>query len=208
MVVIVDYGMGNIFSVQKRLEILKQECIVSNDPALIAKADRLILPGVGHFAVAMENLRKSGLIEVLNRAVLIDKVPILGICLGMQLMCTYSEEGSCEGLGWFNANVVKFKFEDSFRFKVPHTGWNQIHISKNSQLMNDIPEGSNFYFIHSYFLKLKEETDQLNFTSHEFNFTSAIEKENIFGVQYHPEKSHDLGLQLLKNFLFATNFKR
>ena len=193
--------MGNIFSVQKRLEKLNHEFIVSADPAVIANANRLILPGVGHFAVAMDNLRTSGLIEVLNRAVLIDKVPILGICLGMQLMCAFSEEGDCEGLGWFDAKVVKFKFEDTLRFKVPHTGWNQIHISKKSQLMIDIPEGSYFYFVHSYFLKLNEETDQLNFTSHEYNFTSAIEKENIYGVQYHPEKSHDIGLQLLKNFI-------
>ena len=201
MIVIIDYKMGNIFSVQKRLEKLNQEFIVSADPAIIAKADRLILPGVGHFAVAMENLRNTGLIEVLNQAVLIDKIPILGICLGMQLMCSYSEEGNCAGLGWFDAEVVKFKFEDTLRYKVPHTGWNTISIEKESPLMQHIPVDSEFYFIHSYYMKANNKNDVLNYTDYGMKFASAISKDNIYGFQYHPEKSHDVGMLLLKNFV-------
>jgi glutamine amidotransferase len=149
----------------------------------------------------MENLRKSNLIDALNDSVLKNKTPILGICLGMQLMSTSSEEGNEQGLGWFDAQVLKFKVSDSLRFKVPHVGWNQINISKSSKLMAGIDHEAEFYFVHSYYVKLTNVSDELNSTIYESPFTAAIEKGNIFGVQYHPEKSHDVGETLLRNFV-------
>ena len=215
MLVIVDYKMGNHHSVKKKLDGLKVESIISSDPETILNATKLILPGVGHFGKAMENLRKLNLIDALNEAVLVNKTPILGICLGMQLMAKSSEEGtenrelrsesrdlfSVKGLGWFDAEVVKFKVNDTLRYKVPHTGWNSISIEKESPLMKNVPEGSEFYFVHSYYLKANDASDVLNYTDYGYPFASAVSKENIFGVQYHPEKSHDVGLLLLKNFL-------
>ena len=215
MLVIVDYKMGNHHSVKKKLDGLKVVSLISSDPEIILNASKLILPGVGHFGKAMENLRSMNLIAALNEAVLIKKTPILGICLGMQLMAKSSEEGtenrelraesrdlfSVKGLGWFDAEVVKFRVHDTLRYKVPHTGWNSISIEKESPLMNGIPVNSEFYFVHSYYMKANDASDVLNYTDYESKFASAVSKENIFGFQYHPEKSHDVGLLLLKNFL-------
>ncbi len=200
-VLILDYGMGNIFSVTKKLNRLKIDSFVSSSEEAILTADKIILPGVGHFGKAMENLKKLNLIEILNQEVLIKKKPILGICLGMQLMANKSEEGNVEGLGWIDANVVKFNITNKLKYKVPHTGWNQVNISKESKLMNNIPNSSEFYFVHSYHFKTNNPIDILNETDYESRFVSAIEKENICGVQYHPEKSHDTGEILLKNFV-------
>ena len=227
MLVIVDYHMGNHHSVKKKLDSLKVESIISSNPVDILRADKLILPGVGHFGKAMENLRKLNLIDALNEAVWVKKTPILGVCLGMQLMAKSSEEGistdarctsdlepitsseveprtSSEvemGLGWFDAEVLKFKVNDTLRYKVPHTGWNTISIEKESPLMKNISPDSEFYFVHSYYMKANDASDVLNYTDYESKFASAVSKENIFGFQYHPEKSHDVGMLLLKNFL-------
>ena len=215
MLVIVDYKMGNHHSVKKKLDGLKVESLISSDPEIILNATKLILPGVGHFGKAMENLRELNLIDALNEAVLVKKTPILGICLGMQLMAKSSEEGtenrelraesrdlfSLKGLGWFDAEVVKFTFENTLRFKVPHTGWNTISIEKESPIMKDIPKNSEFYFVHSYYMKANNPSDILNYTECGNRFVSAISKDNIFGCQYHPEKSHDVGLQLIRNFV-------
>ena len=200
-ITIVDYGMGNLFSVKKKLDKLKAKVIISSDPEVVRNAEKLILPGVGHFGKAMENLRQANLIEALNDAVLKNKTPILGICLGMQLMATFSEEGNVEGLGWFDAQVLKFQVSDSLRFKVPHVGWNQISSSKSSKLMTGIGHEAEFYFVHSYYMKVNNASDELNSANYELPFTAAIEKGNIFGVQYHPEKSHDVGEILLRNFV-------
>jgi imidazole glycerol-phosphate synthase subunit HisH len=199
--IIIDYGMGNLNSVKRKLARLGVDVLISNLPADILKADKLILPGVGHFQKAVENMKELQLLDILNDMVLIKKKPILGICLGMQLMATLSEEGNVEGLGWFDAEVVKFRVKDFLTHKVPHTGWNQIIKNKESQLMNGIPDLSEFYFVHSYHFKCNNPADILNETEYEYVFTSAVEKENIFGVQYHPEKSHDIGEKLLKNFI-------
>ena len=253
MLVIVDYHMGNLHSVKKKLDFLKVDSVISSDPAVILSASKLILPGVGHFGQAMENLRKLNLIDALNEAVLVKKTPILGICLGMQLMANSSGEkleldarienadrvtdaGGCieggtenadravlslskqvirrgglyrgrtqeQGFGWFDAEVVKFTFEDTLRFKVPHTGWNSISIEKESPLMHDIPVGAEFYFVHSYFMKANNPSDVLNYTEYGSRFVSAISKNNIYGCQYHPEKSHDVGLQLIRNFVLLS----
>jgi len=201
MVVIVNYGMGNLHSVHKKLRSCGIEAIVSDDYAVLRNASRIILPGVGHFAKAMENLKQLGLLDTLNETVLVKKKPVLGICLGMQLMASRSAEGNVAGLGWFDADVVRFQIQDSLKFKIPHTGWNQINIEKQSPLMQGVPDKSEFYFVHSYHWKTDVKSDILNTTDYEYNFISAVEKENIFGVQYHPEKSHDVGELLFRNFL-------
>jgi glutamine amidotransferase len=200
-IVIVDYGMGNLNSVKRKLSRLNVNALISSDADDIRSADKIILPGVGHFKKAMESLRSLGLIDVLNKEVLMKKKPILGICLGMQLMSKKSEEGNVEGLGWLDADVVRFKVKDKLKYKIPHIGWNRILISKESKLMKNIPDLSEFYFVHSYHLSTNDKRDELNATEFEYRFVSAIEKENIFGVQYHPEKSHDVGELLLENFI-------
>lgn len=200
-IAIIDYGMGNLFSVRKVLASLGVHVIITNDPEKILAADKLILPGVGHFGKAMENLKRLNLIETLNTAVLQNKTPILGICLGMQLMAKRGEEGDTEGFGWFDAEVVKFNVKDQLRFKVPHVGWNCVEVNMLSKLMSNIDDTAEFYFVHSYYMKLNDPAETLNTTVYEEAFTSAIEKGNIFGVQYHPEKSHDVGEMLLANFV-------
>ncbi len=200
-VVIVDYGMGNLNSVKRAMDRMKIDSIISSNPGDIVNSDKIILPGVGHFQRAMLNLKELNLLDVLNESVLIEKKPILGICLGMQLMAKKSEEGNAEGLGWFDAETIKFDVADKLKHKIPQMGWNQIQIKKDSLLMRNIPELSEFYFVHSYHIKTDNQSDVLNETQYEYTFPSAIEKENIFGVQYHPEKSHDAGTQLLKNFI-------
>ena len=199
-IVIVDYGMGNIYSISKKLKGENIKVIVSNDSNVILNSDKIILPGVGHFAKAIQNLQKLNLITSLNEAVLINKKPILGICLGLQLMTKKSEEGSANGLGWFDAEVQKFNIKNPFINKVPHTGWNKITVNKTSRIMTNINDEDEFYFVHSYHV-VSDSKDILNTTDYEYNFVSALEKDNIFGVQYHPEKSHDSGKKIFKNFL-------
>jgi glutamine amidotransferase len=200
-ITIINYGMGNLNSVRRKLSRQGIDAQISNMYLDISKSDKIILPGVGHFHKAVENLKKMHLWEALNQAVIINETPILGICLGMQLMAKHSEEGDIDGFGWFDAEVVKFQVKDSLTYKIPHTGWNQIIKVKGSHLMNDIPDLSEFYFVHAYHFRCNDPADILNKTEYEYKFTSAVEKENIFGVQYHPEKSHDIGEQLLKNFI-------
>jgi imidazole glycerol-phosphate synthase subunit HisH len=201
MVTIIDYGMGNIGSIKRKLSHIGVNAVISTDKSDLINADKLILPGVGHFRKAVENLRQYHLWDILNELVLIKKKPILGICLGMQLMAEHSEEGDEKGFGWFDASVLKFKVIDVQKYKIPHIGWNQIKKKKESKLMTGLSDLSEFYFIHSYHFKCNNPTDVLNETEYENYFVSAVEKENIFGVQYHPEKSHDEGEQLLKNFM-------
>ena len=198
---IIDYGMGNIFSIEKRFLKLGAEVIISSNPEDLRCADKIILPGVGHFTRAMENLEKNNLIEVLNECVLVKKKPILGICLGMQLMASQSEEGNANGLNWIPGTVKKFSKDDHMRLKIPQIGWNSIENKKKSRLMTEIEDGSEFYFVHSFHFQPDNLEHVLNSSSYTQQFCSAVEKENIFGVQYHPEKSHDQGLQLFKNFL-------
>ena len=200
-VVIVDYGMGNINSVKKQLERTSVHVTVSSEISVIHGADKLILPGVGHFKKAMDNLIELGLIDVLNQKVITKKTPVLGICLGMQLMANKSEEGNATGLGWIEGEVIRMKVNDSLRYKIPHVGWNSIVQQKTSVLNTHIEEDASMYFVHAYRFVAKNEADILHTTSYETEFTSAVSKDNIFGVQYHPEKSQDEGLQIFKNFI-------
>jgi imidazole glycerol-phosphate synthase subunit HisH len=200
-ILILDYSVGNLHSVKRKIQRLGITPVVSSSISDIRRADKIIMPGVGHFKTAMDCLNDLKLIEALQKAVLITKKPILGICLGMQLMAKKSEEGNVEGLGWLDAEVVKFDVRDPIKYKVPHTGWNQIQIIKQSLLMKNILPSSEFYFTHSYHFKASMSGDILNQTTYEYDFTTAVERGNIFGVQYHPEKSHDAGIQLLKNFI-------
>ena len=200
-VVIVDYGTGNLNSIMRRLDRMGVNAVISSIAADIARSDKLILPGVGHFSRAMDSLKRRDLIDPLNEAVLVKRKPVLGICLGMELMARASEEGNTRGFGWFDADVVRFGVANKLKYKIPHIGWNRIRIRKESALMKGVEDLSEFYFVHSYYLKLKNAGDMLNETVYEFPYPSAIEKENIFGVQYHPEKSRDAGARLLKNFV-------
>lgn len=174
---------------------------VSSSAQDIETADKIILPGVGHFATAMSSLARLDLLEKLHDSVLVRQKPVLGICLGMEIMAGKSEEASGAGLGWLDADAVRLSVPSGGRFKVPHMGWNQITITKNSRLMSSIPEESEFYFAHSYYVELRDRSDILSQTEYGSTFTSSFEKQNIFGVQFHPEKSHDAGAQLLKNFV-------
>lgn len=200
-VVIVDYGMGNLHSVKRKLDRLNVEAVVSSDPNLVVNAEKVILPGVGHFTRAAQQLDDLHLREALNDFALQQKKPVLGICLGMQLMASNSEEGTGKGLGWFDATCVRFQVSDPLKFKVPHMGWNQVDWEKSSILNKAVAPTDEFYFVHSFYLRMEHQHDVLNSTEYDFRFTSAIEKDNIFGVQYHPEKSHDAGERLLNNFI-------
>ena len=200
-VVIVDYGMGNLFSIYKKLTRIGVNTIVSSKSEEISRADKIILPGVGHFKKAMDNLQQLNLLDILNENVIIKKKYTLGICLGMQIMAKHSQEGNCSGLGWFNINVEKIRVSDSLRFKVPHTGWNSLEYISKNPIMRNIQINSEFYFVHSYYIKTLIENEILSRTKYETSFVSGFYRDNIFGVQFHPEKSHDSGDLLFKNFI-------
>lgn len=200
-VALIDYKMGNLFSIEKRLKNMNCEIAITASPQEIIEADKLILPGVGHFGSAMKRLNELNLITLLNEQVLGKKKPILGICLGMQLLAQHSEEGEQNGLGWIDAKVKKFHPKDTVRNKVPHTGWSIATVQKESILFKSLPKENEFYFVHSFYFSCNQAEDILTTSVHEHSFVSAVEKNNIFGVQFHPEKSHEIGNQLLKNFI-------
>lgn len=201
MIVIVDYGMGNLGSVYNMLKKVGTEAIVSSDPDLIAKADKLILPGVGAFDNGMKNLEARGLREILNRKVLTDGVPVLGICLGVQLFTHGSEEGTLHGLGWIDAETVRFRFpSESTGLKVPHMGWNSITVKLDHPLLKGFDEPPRFYFVHSYHVHCHDPGHILATATYGIEFTAAVVYQNVIGTQFHPEKSHKFGLKVLENF--------
>jgi glutamine amidotransferase len=203
VIAIIDYGMGNLGSIANMLRKIGAEAVVSSDPAVIEAADRLVLPGVGAFAHGMASLEQRGLVPVLQRRVLEDEVPILGICLGMQLFTQGSEEGGPAGLGWIAGRTSRFRLEGQ-RYRVPHMGWNTVIPRREHPLLADLPEDPRFYFVHSYHVTCDDPADQLCGTVYGYEFTSAVARGNIIGTQFHPEKSHRFGFRLLQNFATGT----
>lgn len=199
LITIIDYGMGNLGSIQNMLKKVGVPAVITSDIATIEQAGKLILPGVGSFDQAMLNLDQLGLIEIIQKKVH-DGIPLLGICLGMQLLANSSEEGILPGLGLIPGKVTKFRLPPEY--KIPHMGWNQVDYRSDSPLYTDFTtlEEVRFYFVHSYYFACENEHHITGTTNYSLPFTSSVEKDKVFGVQFHPEKSHKFGQLLLKNF--------
>ena len=203
MISIINYGLGNVlafYNIYKKLNIESQ--VVSSSSEL-ESATKIILPGVGSFDWAMDKLNKSGMRETLDHLVLEKNIPVMGICVGMQMMANSSEEGQKEGLGWFDAKVKKIKSDK--KIDLPHMGWNEINIKNDSTLFQGLQNNARFYFLHSYYFETNEDECILCETNYGGLFTSAAKKNNIFAIQFHPEKSHQWGECILKNFSKLNN---
>lgn len=198
MIVIVDYGMGNLGSIKNMIKKIGYDSCVSSKIEDIAAASHIILPGVGSFDHGMSKLSNLNIVDVLEDKVLRERTPVLGICLGMQLMTKRSDEGERAGLGWVDAEVVKFRGE---AVKVPHMGWNTVSYVQSSCSSYLGEEEERYYFVHSFYVLCKNKEDVLSLTTHEVEFVSAFQKDNIMGVQFHPEKSHLFGMELFRRFL-------
>lgn len=202
MIAIIDYKMGNIKSLKNALDFLGCKSCVTNNAEIILSADKIILPGVGAFNIAMKNLQEFNLIRILKHAVFENNVPILGICLGMQILADMGEEnGPTEGLGWIEGQVKHFSFSDS-KIRIPHVGFNSVYFeNKTPNLFKGLKRGADFYFVHSYHFVCKDNSDVSSWAHYGENFVSSVQKGNVFGVQFHPEKSQSNGLTVLKNFI-------
>lgn len=199
MIGIIDYDAGNIKSVEKALAYIGEETIVSRDPEVLLKADKAILPGVGSFGQAMENLHRYNLVPVIKDMVK-NNTPFLGICLGLQLLFESSEETpGVEGIGILKGKILRIPPAEGL--KIPHMGWNSIKIKKGARLFKDIPEDSYVYFVHSYYLKAGREEDVTATTEYSALIHASVEHDNVFACQFHPEKSSEIGLKILKNFV-------
>jgi glutamine amidotransferase len=197
--------MGNLGSIRNMLSRLGVESIISKDLDAIQNADKLILPGVGAFDNAMINLDRLGIIPVLNSAVLKKKIPILGICLGMQLFSKRSEEGTLPGFGWIDGETIRFNFDScNPHLRIPHMGWNTIVVKQSGSIVDNIGDEPRFYFVHSYHVCCRDESNILATTTYGIEFHSAVIQDNIIGTQFHPEKSHKFGMQVLRNFAGAS----
>lgn len=200
MIAIIDYGIGNLASVHNMFKkIGAKEVIITKSEAEIEKADKILLPGVGAFDSAMKHLQSTGLIPLLNKKVLVDKIPTLGICLGMQMLTKSSEEGIEQGLGWIDARTVKFNLDPSLKLKVPHMGWNYVKVKFENPLI-DLVSKNRFYFVHSYYVQCEDKRQSLATCNFGGDFTCMVNKDNIFGAQFHPEKSLKFGMKVLDNF--------
>lgn len=200
MITIVNYGMGNLGSVQNMFKRIGVPSEITGEPAAVARAEKLLLPGVGAFDAAMQKIADSGLREVLDRKVLEEKIPVLGICLGMQLLTNGSEEGVLPGLGWIPARCFRFRFPEGSKLKIPHMGWNYVFPKRESSLTKDLPDEPRFYFVHSYYVQCDYAENVLMTTPYGNDFHSIVQRENVYGAQFHPEKSHKYGMKLLSNF--------
>jgi glutamine amidotransferase len=199
LIALIDYGMGNLGSVEKALQAAGCVVSITADPRVLEAADGLVLPGVGAFDDCMAGLTEHGLVEPLRELIAADK-PFLGICLGLQMLFECSEEGSRPGLGVFAGRVERFRHE----LKIPQIGWNQIQVRQATPQLAGVPEGSWFYFVHSYYVVPQDESLICTTTEYGYEFCSAIRRGNLFACQYHPEKSQDVGLQVLVNFRRLT----
>ena len=200
MIAVVDYGLGNIKAFCNVLADLGAKYIVAKTASDLERADKIILPGGGSFDFAMAQLNRSGMRDTLDKLILVDSKLILGVCVGMQIMANQSEEGEAQGLGWVDANVRKFDSVANGRMKIPHMGWNDVSVTRQNPILNS-GDISRFYFIHSYHFEPRSEKACIGSTSYGANFCAAINVKNIFGVQFHPEKSHHSGRILLKKFV-------
>jgi glutamine amidotransferase len=201
MIAIVDYDMGNVASIANMLKrIGVSDVQLTRDSNVLRSADKIILPGVGAFDRGMRNLTDFGLLDALNEAALERRVPVLGICLGMQLLTKSSEEGELPGLGWVGARTVRFRFGDGSELKVPHMGWNYVRPTRENPL---IPAGARnrFYFVHSYYALCESPSTSIASCTYGFDFACAVNHDNVYGVQFHPEKSHRFGMALLDSFV-------
>lgn len=198
MIVIVNYGMGNLGSVKNMFKKIGVSATISADPDVIYKASKVLLPGVGAFDAAMQKINEQGFMEVLNHKAKKEKVPVLGICLGMQLITQSSEEGKLDGLGWVPGKA--YKFDKAPNIRIPHMGWNVAKPQRSNELIEGLGEEPRFYFVHSYFIKCDQPEHSLLKTSYGVEFDSALQFENIYGAQFHPEKSHKFGMKLFENF--------
>lgn len=205
MLIILNYGAGNLASIGNMLKKIGVDARISSDEEEIVKAKKLILPGVGAFDTCAEKLQHSGLLPVVNKKVLEEKIPVLGVCVGMQLLAEGSEEGVLPGLGWVKGRIIKFKQEQlPAGLKVPHMGWADVRLNKPSKLFENMYDEPRFYFVHSYHVRLNDPADALVYADYGYTFIAGIEHDNIMGVQFHPEKSHKFGMKLLANFV--TNY--
>jgi len=201
-ITIVDYGMGNLRSVRNAVTYLGKEPVISSDPAIVVQSDKLLLPGVGSFRRAMENIQQRGLFDALGEAVQVRKIPVLGICLGMQLFAAYGhEDGGSSGLGWIPGEVAPFK-NKKISVRIPHIGFNSVQAtSSSSKIFGHIREQTDFYFVHSYYLRCDNNSDVALWCDYYGQFCAGVERDNVFGTQFHPEKSQANGLDILDMFL-------
>jgi glutamine amidotransferase len=204
MIVILDYGMGNVGSILNMLKKIGAQAILSHDHNEIIQADKIILPGVGAFDSGMKALQKYNLIDVLEYQAVEKKKPLLGICLGMQMLGRKSEEGALPGLGYIPFDNIRFSFPPELNLKIPHMGWNQIKTQAAAALTKSLPDKERYYFVHSYHAKCDNSDNILMTCDYGYEFTAAVYRENIFGVQFHPEKSHSFGMRIMKNFAEET----
>ncbi|ASC64864.1 imidazole glycerol phosphate synthase subunit HisH [Achromobacter denitrificans] len=202
MIAIVDYDIGNVGSVQNMLRKIGAQATITRDPAVLRAADKLILPGVGAFDEAIHNLRRFDLFDLLNELVQQERKPILGVCLGAQLMTKSSEEGSQAGLGWLDARIVKFKATSHQPLRIPHMGWNVVNpVRPDMEIFQNVVRPMRFYFVHSYHMVADSPEIALAHTPYGHDFCSVLGNDNILAMQFHPEKSHNYGLQVYRNFV-------
>jgi glutamine amidotransferase len=200
MISIVNYGMGNLGSVLNMFKRIGVAAELADNPEQLVSAEKILLPGVGAFDTAMQRINDAGILDVLNYKALVQKVPVLGICLGMQLLTNSSEEGVLPGLGWIDGAANSFKGAIDETLRIPHMGWNVANIEQQNELTKGYDGEIRFYFVHSYYVKVKNPAHSMMQTTYGLPFDSAIVKDNIFGAQFHPEKSHKFGMQFFKNF--------
>jgi glutamine amidotransferase len=203
MIVVLDNSMGNAGSVLNMIKRAGGSAVISADPDIVAQADKLLLPGVGSFDKGIANLKSAPFFSALETKVLQDKTPFLGICLGMQMLFDHSEEGKLSGLGWIKGQVKRFSFdEESFKsLKIPHMGWNLVYPAKDNKLLPSSESELRYYFVHSYHAVCVNLSDVLAYSHYGYDFTCAVQRDNIYGAQFHPEKSHRFGMALIKKFI-------
>lgn len=199
MIAIIDYGTGNIKAFVNIFKSLNIACVIANKPEHLQQVKKIILPGVGAFDHAMTKLNESGMRPTLDDLVLNQNIPVLGVCVGLQILGKTSEEGSLNGLGWINGHVKKFSFDKNLNLPLPHMGWNSLIINKNTPLTEGLPNQPRFYFLHSYYMDCDAESCVAK-THYGYDFPSIIHHKNIYGIQPHPEKSHENGVKILENF--------